>query len=307
MSDDIAGVLLAIADGDDEGAARRAGAAADGSAPGSPQHRLADALRRHLDGGRGDVYDDPAAFEHFIDGGGNVGLYRRAHAELAARHAAFGPRAVLDVGCGDGRLTRAALRPGLGRLDLVEPSAELLAAAEARLAPDLGGTTLVLHPGTAQDLVDRLPDLTWDVAQSTFALHAVPPDDRRRVLAALAGRVRRLLVVEFDVPPFADRSEEHARYAAGRYAEGVAEYAGDDLVVDGFLVPVLAGQFAPDRPRHTWEQPLDAWAADLAGAGFTDVHHTLLHPYWWAPAHLLEATTATSSSRRSSAGRSRLT
>jgi hypothetical protein len=127
------------------------------------------------------------------------------------------------------------------------------------------------------------------VAQSTFALHAVPPGDRRQVLADLAARTTHLLVVEFDVPAFADRSPDHARYAAERYVEGVAEYAGDDLVVDRFLVPVLVGQFAPGRPRHTWEQPVDAWAADLAAAGFTDVRHSRLHPYWWAPAHLLEA------------------
>jgi SAM-dependent methyltransferase len=284
MTDAIAGVLLAIAAGDEASATRQAEAVA---AAGSPQHRLADALRRHLAGGQGAVYDDPAAFERFIDGGGNIGLYRRAQAALAERHATIQPRAVLDVGCGDGRLTRAALRPGLARLDLVEPSAELLAAAEARLAWDVGDTAVVPHLGTAQDLLDT--DTHWDVAQSTFALHAVPPDDRQHVLAALASRVRHLLVVEFDVPPFEDRSADHARYAAERYTEGVAEYADDDLVVGGFLVPVLAGQFAPDRPRHTWEQPIGTWARDLTAAGFTDVRHRLLHPYWWAPAHILEA------------------
>lgn len=136
----------------------------------------------------------------------------------------------------------------------------------------------------------RWDDRRWDVAQSTFALHTLAPDDRHRVLAALAGRVQHLLVVEFDVPAFADRGPDHARYAAGRYVEGVAEYADDDLAVDGFLVPVLAGQFAPDRPRHTWEQPIEAWAVDLTAAGFRDVGATPLHRYWWAPAQLLAAT-----------------
>jgi hypothetical protein len=157
------------------------------------------------------------------------------------------------------------------------------------------GLEVVGHNVTAQQLLDENDldnnddDARWDVAQSTFALHAVPPADRSRVLAALARQVGRLLVVEFDVPPFADRSAAHARCAVERYAAGVAEYADDDLVVDGFLVPVLVGQFAPDRPRHTWEQPLDAWVEDLVSAGFTEVRTDLVSPYWWAPAHLLDA------------------
>jgi predicted TPR repeat methyltransferase len=292
MTDDIAAVLLAIAEGDEAGAAARAGAVASAAVPRSPEQRLADGLRRHLAAGQGGVYDEPAAFEQFIDGGGNVELYRRAHAVLAERHARLRPHAVLDIGCGDGRLTQAALRPGLDRIDLVEPSAELLATAEARLT---GDAVVVPRPGTAQQLLGGAE--RWDVTQSTFALHAVPPDERAPVLAGLAGRTSHLLLIEFDLPDLADRSADHARYAAERYVEGVAEYADakghddadGDLVVDGFLVPVLAGQFAPDRPRHTWEQPIDAWAADLGAAGFTEVRHALLHDYWWAPAHLLEA------------------
>jgi SAM-dependent methyltransferase len=214
---------------------------------------------------------------------------QRAHAALAERHARHRPATVLDLGCGDGRLSLAALGPGLTRLDLVEPSAELLGTAQARLT----GHPVVAHQRTAQELVGSLTDdVGWDVSQSTFALHAVPPADRAEVLTALARHVRRLLVVEFDVPRFADRSAGHVRYAAERYAAGIAEYEDDDLVVDGFLVPVLVGQFDPDRPRHTWEQPIDAWAADLASAGFSAVGHDLVSPYWWAPAHLLDATTS---------------
>jgi SAM-dependent methyltransferase len=286
-ADHIADALLAVAAGDQDRAMASARAATLDGPAGTPSRRLADALLRHLDRGEGDVYGSPAAFERFIDGGGNVALYERAHAALAERHARHGPATVLDLGCGDGRLSLAALQPGLTRLDLVEPSAELLATAQARLA----GHPVVAHQRTAQELVDTLADeVGWDIAQSTFALHAVPPADRARVLAALARHVRRLLVVEFDVPLFADRSADHARYAAERYAAGIAEYEDDDLVVDGFLVPVLVGQFDPSRPRHTWEQPIDAWVADLTSAGFTTVRHDLVHPYWWAPAHLLDAT-----------------
>jgi hypothetical protein len=54
-------------------------------------------------------------------------------------------------------------------------------------------------------------------------------------------------------------------------------------------MPVLAGQFDPARPRHTWEQPIAAWVADLEAAGFTDVRRRPVAGYWWAPAELVEA------------------
>jgi SAM-dependent methyltransferase len=285
MSDAIASALLAVAAGDRRRAARLA--SRPGPGPGS-SGRLGAALVRFLDGGASDVYADPAAFERFIDGGGNVELYRRAGSALAAVHARVRPASVLDLGCGDGRLAAAAMQPGLARLDLVEPSAPLLAAARARL--EGLGAPVVGHGRTAQAFVESLgPGDRWDVAQSTFALHALPPADRAGVLRSLAGRVGRLLVVEFDVPPYADRSPEHARYAAERYEVGVAEYEGDDAVVDGFLVPVLVAQFDPARPRHTWEQPISQWVEDLRAAGFASVDTRPLSPYWWAPAHLVEA------------------
>src|SRR5690606_32792874 len=121
------------------------------------------------------------------------------------------------------------------------------------------------------------PDATWDTAQSTFALSAIAPASRRQVLARLARSGGRLAVVEFDVPSFADRSPEHAEYAVDRYAAGIAEYGGDELVVQGFLMPVLAGQFDPSVPRLTWEQPAGAWVDELREAGFRTVRSTHVH------------------------------
>ncbi|HEV7762920.1 MAG TPA: methyltransferase domain-containing protein [Acidimicrobiales bacterium] len=252
------------------------------------------ALERHLAVG-GDVYADPAAFRRFIDGGGNVGLYAAAEDALRDLYAGLRPRRALDLGCGDGRLTSALVGPGVDHLDLVEPSTRLLDAALARLAGlrwSSTGPAVAPHPMTAQQFLDR-PDRQrgerWDVVQSTFALHALEPAARRSVLSALAATVGRLVIIEFDVPELADRSAEHAAYAVERYAAGIAEYAHDELVVRGFLVPVLVGQFDPAQPRHTWEQPVAAWASDLVEAGFRDVRRRHLHDYWWAPAHLIEA------------------
>jgi SAM-dependent methyltransferase len=266
------------------------------------------ALDRYLAEHGGDVYTDPAAFQRFVDGGGNVGLYAAAAEALRGLYAEVRPRRLIDVGCGDGRLSASAVGPGLERVDLVEPSGPLLDDAVARL--DGTGPEVVAHRATAQELLaaaaadaadaDGDPDDVdtdgrprWDVAQSTFALHTLDPGARRRVLAALARTVGRLVVIEFDVPEMGDRTPEHAAYAVDRYAAGIAEYDGDELVVQGFLMPVLVGQFDPAQPRHTWEQPIDAWADDLVAAGFATVDHHLVHDYWWAPAHLLTATPAT--------------
>jgi hypothetical protein len=123
-------------------------------------------------------------------------------------------------------------------------------------------------------------------------LLALAAGERRQVLRTLAHRTRRLLVIEFDVPAFEDRSEAHARYAAERYEQGVAEYEGDDLVIDGFLVPVLVAQFEAGAPRATWEQPVAASVAELREVGSTRVEHRRIGSYWWAPAHLVDARTA---------------
>jgi SAM-dependent methyltransferase len=253
-----------------------------------PDDRLAQELAAHLARGRDDVYTDPEAFERFIDSGGNVGLYERSGRALAGVHAERRPAQVLDIGCGEGRLTSASLREGLRRLDLVEPSAELLARACRRL--DDSGVEVVAHQIGAEDLATTVPDGRWDVAQSTFALHAVAPDARAAVLADLARRVGALLIVEFDCPAFADRGEAHIRHLVERYEVGLAEHAGDPVVGPGFLLPVLMGQIAPGAERHTWEQPVAAWGDDLRAAGFASVRHRKVSDYWWAPAHLIEAT-----------------
>lgn len=239
----------------------------------------------------GEVYEDPAAFVAFIDGGGNKLLYDAAATRLGATYASPDIRAVLDVGCGDGRVTAAATRQAgvtALTLDLVEPSAALL--TEAVVAADGAGLRVRAHRRSVQDFLGEPGEARWDLCQATFALHAISDRERVEVLAGLRSRADRLLIAEFDVPIDADGGPEHLRYLADRYEAGLAEYAGDGgLVAQGFLIPLLIGQVEPGATRSTWEQPATAWAAQLESAGWQDVRTEPLCDYWWAPAVVLTA------------------
>src|SRR5262245_897632 len=277
---DIAEALLAVADGRAGEAAEQA--RASGTALGA---LLADHLTASPGGG---VYEQPRAFEAFISGGGNQGLYAATSAALRSLHARNRPRSLVDVGCGDGRVTAAVVPDSCRRVDLVEPSAALLAGAAARFAGrDVAvtayGTTLAGYLAAAP-----APPPT-DAAQATYALHTVDPGPRPELLAALAERVGVLAIAEFDVPAFADRSPAHAAYAAERYPRGLAEYPAGSEVGPGFLVPVLVAQFDPARPRLTWEQPTAAWVAELDASGYRVERVVPLHDYWWAPARMIVA------------------
>jgi hypothetical protein len=233
--------------------------------------------------GSGPVYDQPRAFTTFIRGGGNVGLYQRLSAELAARYDKLRPESLLDLGCGDGlavvpALAQASFRPS--RVDLVEPSAGLLSAV------DIAGVNR--FEATAQDFL-AAQGSTWNLAQSTFALQSIPPADRAEVLRTLRPRTGTLLLAEFDVPELVEGSPEHLRSLAARYERGVAEYGEDaSLVAQGFLVPVLLG-VAAGAQRTNWEQPAAGWSAQLTAAGFTEVTVEPLADYWWSPAVLVTA------------------
>ncbi|MCP4222532.1 MAG: hypothetical protein GY773_04225 [Actinomycetia bacterium] len=121
------------------GSVEAEGAGDRGSDRGEAGGALAAALARFLRSysGRGDddagpagVCVEPSAFEAFIDNGDNPNLYASTIDALATRHAELAPRTVLDIGCGDGRVTAGAMAAGphdVGPggapiVDLVEPS-----------------------------------------------------------------------------------------------------------------------------------------------------------------------------------------
>jgi SAM-dependent methyltransferase len=287
MADAVADALLAVAAGRPEEAtalARGAGTA------------LGDLLADHLAASSvSGVYEAPHAFDAFISGGGNVGLYAATIDALRSLHAREHPGSLADLGCGDGRVTAAVVPETCRRAVLVEPSAALLDTARARLTGR--GLAVTAHQTTLAGYLAAAPPPV-DAAQATYALHTVDPAGRRELLAALAERVGVLAVAEFDVPAFADRGPAHAAYAGERYPRGLAEYPEGSQVGPGFLVPVLVAQFDPARPRLTWEQPVPGWVAELEASGYRVDDVVALHDYWWAPARLIVARPAGSLGRR---------
>jgi SAM-dependent methyltransferase len=203
------------------------------------------------------------------------------------------PRAVLDIGCGDGRVTAGALTAATTWVELVEPSAALLDRAVASL--ERPGVEIVAHRSDAATFVAALHDTaSWDLVQSTFALHATPPDERAGILQSLRRHTPHLALVEFDIPAFTDRSPEQIAYLAERYEHGVREYRAHPEVIAEFLMPVLVGQLDPAIARYTFEQPIDAWIQLIRSAGFATSTRRIAR-YWWADAVLISATTESKS------------
>ncbi|HMQ31771.1 MAG TPA: class I SAM-dependent methyltransferase [Chloroflexaceae bacterium] len=266
-------------------AARRASAADPASLLAA---EAAAYLERLATGGGEGVYAGGEAFGAFIRGGGNLPLYAAVSAALANAYTPYRALALLDVGVGDGMALLPALTPGVARVDLVEPSAPMLGRATAALAER--GVPFRAFPMGVLQFAERAR-ARWELAQATFSLQSLTPEDRRAALAWLRAHADRLLVAEFDAPALA-AGLDPARVAhiAARYELGLAEYAGDGaLVAQGFLMPVFFGNFDPTAARTNYEQPIAAWEDDLRAAGFARVARRHLFDYWWAPAYLLDA------------------
>lgn len=280
--------LAAVVDGDTGDANAAAERAADaGSLLGVALSTFLRSSHRH------DVYDQPAAFEAFVNGGGNIELYLRTSATLASGYVPG--MSLLDIGCGNGRALVPALQAAGANLpaavDLVEPGADLLqhcvsSITAAALPIRVTGWQL----GLTDFLLTAPATQRWHLAQSTFALQSIEPAERARALAALAPRVDRLFVVDFDMPDHRIGSGKQLRYLATRYEQGLAEYDEDrDLVAQGFLMPVLLGQLSAQTPRTNWEHPVADWVEQITAAGFSGVEVQQVADYWSGPAFVLVA------------------
>jgi len=281
--------LAAFAEGDLASAiqaSRRAQSAA-------PQSRLAHEATRYLEhiatAGSESVYSSGEAFGAFIRGGGNLALYAALSGTLRRIYHSIGALTLLDIGVGDGMALLPALVPSVQHVDLVEPSLPMLERTSSALAAR--GVAFRTFALTLQSFAEHVGNEQWDLVQASFSLQSLPPADRQAALGWLRGRTGRLLIAEFD-PPNLGPGLDPARIAhvTARYELGLDEYVGDDgLVAQGFLMPIFFSAFDPGIARTNYEQPIDAWVADLHTAGFTQVTRHHLYDYWWAPAYLLDA------------------
>lgn len=283
--------LLAFSDERYSDAAAFADRAAQ-AAPGDLLYQAAAAhLARVVREGKRNVYVSADGFTAFIRGGGNVPLYRETSAALASQYPTESFD-LLDIGPGDGLALLPALTTAVRRVTLVEPAAPLLERCAGALAAR--GVEHEAFAGRLQDLVadPGMGSRRWAVAEATFCLHGVPPEERQALLGWVRGHCDTLLVAEFDAPRMDEPlSPGMARHVLARYREGLAEYAGPDFdtVAQGFLMPVLFGYVDRGATRTTFEHPIREWEAQLQGAGFARVVRRQLHRYWWAPAWLLVA------------------
>jgi hypothetical protein len=246
-------------------------------------------LERIASDGKQGVYVTGEAFGAFVRGGGNTRLYRAVSAALGSAYREQTRTRLLDVGVGDGLALIPALNEHVASVTVVEPSQQMLAAVEQALASR--GVPYDAHPCPIQTFALQHCTNTWDLAQATFSLQSLEPQEREHALSWLRLAAPRLLLAEFDVPSFASiEAPDHVRYVVNHYERGLAEYRGDDhLVASGFLMPVMFGYFDRTSTRTNYEQPIRVWVDELRRAGFAHVTLTMLDDYWWAPAYLLDA------------------
>lgn len=252
--------------------------------------RHLEKLREH---GEQPLYSQSDAFSAFILGGGNLPLYDGARQLLLERLQAIAPMSLLDIGTGEGSIIVPVARQLslVPTLTFVEPALELLNRAmdfafDSGLDPEA-------YPHSIEAVLDAVDD-QWEVAVATWSLQNLSPTVRAEVFHRLAGSVQRLFVAEFD-----DGSGQYddpldlarIQHIHDRYRVGLREYPGEEgrRVRLGFLIPVMYGYFAREGRRSTYEQPIARWEEELTTAGWRVTARTLLYPYWWADAYLIEA------------------
>jgi hypothetical protein len=257
-----------------------------------PQSRVYAAaqtyLQRILIDGKQSVYINGTAFGAFIRGGGNQRLYRATSAALQSVYREYTSLRLLEIGVGDGLAFIPAFTPNIQHVTLIEPSEAML--NKTRAAIQALGVEHEAFVGTLQNFISQQATFNADLAQATFSLESITPTERQTIFSWLKNAVKRLLIVEFDVPQFATLREQ-ARFVVEQYEKGLAQYADDPtaLVAQGFLLPVLFGYFDPSGARTNYEQPITHWITELQHAGFTTVQKHYLDNYWWSPAYLLDA------------------
>jgi len=246
-------------------------------------------LRRILEEGKPGVYVTGEAFSRFIRAGSNLPLYERTSAALRQVYQEYETLDLLDIGVGDGLALLPAVNEHIRTMTLLEPSTVMLNILCRELDARHLSYQAVCSP--LQEFV-KTPVGQWHVIESTFCLHAIPPLERPDLFVWMREHGDRVVLAEFDVPGCADMYDpQWVHYIMERYEQGLAEYSHDGgIVAQGFLLPVLFGNFDRTTARTTYEQPIQTWKRALEQAGFHSVTIKPLFPYWWATAYVLDAT-----------------
>ncbi len=108
---------------------------------------------------------------------------------------------VLDVGCGTGTLALVARQRvgATGRVSGIDPSPQMIACARHKAARR--GQAIDFQVGVIEQL--SFPDQSFDTVLSTFMMHHLPDDLKRRGLAEIARVLKpggRLLVLDMKGP-----------------------------------------------------------------------------------------------------------
>lgn len=244
-------------------------------------------LERILHSGTQQVYATGEGFSAFIRGGGNLPLYEQVSAALRSVYQEYEQVRVLDIGVGDGRALLPALTPNIARLDLLEPSAPMLESLCKQLEQQHIPYQRYCSP--VQEFI-KTDNETRDLIQATFSLQSLLPEERSAVFRWLREHGSRLLLVEFDVPYFTDiYAPQRVEYILNHYEKGLAEYPDNEVVTQGFLLPVMFGYFDRSRARANYEQPMRVWGQECRAAGFRAISSSQLYDYWWASAFLIDA------------------
>jgi trans-aconitate 2-methyltransferase len=188
------------------------------------------------------------------------GLQRWVADQAVAALSLRGDERVLDVGCGDGRVTAAvaALVPR-GSVLGIDPSPRMLEVAASRVRPDVAN--LAFAPGTAETLAYAGE---FDVVVSFNALHWVADLGLalRRIRAALVdgGTAHLQLVCEGERP-----SVEDVTYAVTR-RDPYAALLGDEPPAYRHREPAEIAALAGDAGLDLREQRVDDLAWDFGSA-----------------------------------------
>ena len=128
-------------------------------------------------------WNDPDQVRWYVDRLDRIPARRTGEDRLLAE-LPIAPRTLLDLGCGDGRLTSLVLaaRPTLSKVVAVDRSPAMLARADKRFA---GDRRVEVRPF---DLANPVGELgSFDIVVSGFAIHHLEDDRKRALFGEIAG------------------------------------------------------------------------------------------------------------------------